>query len=316
MPGSNTVTVQVEGQRLRLSNLEKVLYPEIGFTKGAVIDYYARVAPVLLPHVADRPLTLRRYPEGVEADSFFEKDVSRHAPSWVRTVRVPTPGSAKGAEAADFALVNDVPTLVWVANLASLELHVPQWTVGPRGGVRDPDLLVFDLDPGAPATVVECCRVAERLREVVAADGLAAFPKTSGSKGLQVYVPVSVPAAERTSDYARVVAELLARQTPKQVVATMSKQARHGKVFVDWSQNNPKKTTVAPYSLRARSRPTVSTPVAWEEVEACARAEDVVFTAGQVLERVERDGDLFEGLLGDEHRRALPDQPAAAGTRR
>ncbi|MCP2257638.1 bifunctional non-homologous end joining protein LigD [Streptoalloteichus tenebrarius] len=309
---SDTVTTRVGDRRLRLSNLDKVLYPEEGFTKAEVIDYYARIAPVLLPHLRGRPLTLRRYPDGVEADSFFEKDVSRHAPPWVRTVRVPTPGSGKGAEAADFAVIDDLPTLVWVANLASLELHVPQWTVGPRGGPRDPDLLVFDLDPGAPATVVECCRVAERLRELLEADDLTAWPKTSGSKGLQLYVPVSVPGPERTSEYARAAAELLARQTPRQVVATMAKQARHGKVFIDWSQNNPKKTTVAPYSLRARPRPTVSTPVTWEEVAACARPEDLVFTAPEVLDRVDEHGDLFDGVLGPHARRSLPARPSAA----
>ncbi|SHF67309.1 non-homologous end-joining DNA ligase [Streptoalloteichus hindustanus] len=311
MSPDTVVTTQVQGRRLKLSNLEKVLYPQEGFTKAEVLDYYVRIAPVLLPYLRARPLTLRRYPDGVDAASFFEKDVSRHAPAWVRTVRVPTPGSGKGAEAADFAVIEDLPTLVWVANLASLELHVPQWTVGPRGARRDPDLLVFDLDPGAPATVVECCRVAERLRELLTADGLSVWPKTSGSKGLQLYVPVAVPGPERTSEYARAAAELLARQTPRQVVATMAKQARHGKVFIDWSQNNPKKTTVAPYSLRARPRPTVSTPVTWAEVVDCAGPEDLVFTAPRVLERVEEFGDLFDGVLSDATRERLPARPGA-----
>jgi bifunctional non-homologous end joining protein LigD len=294
---SEHVTVQVEDQRLRLSNLDKVLYPDVGYRKGEVIDYYVRISPVLLPHVADRPLTLRRYPDGVDGESFFEKNVSRHAPDWVRTVEVATPGSSKGSETADFALVQDLPTLVWVANLASLELHVPQWTVGPRGGRRDPDLLVFDLDPGAPANIVECCRVAERLRVELEADGLQVYPKTSGSKGMQLYSPVRVAGPEHTSEYAKVLAERLAAETPDLVVARMTKALRPGKVFIDWSQNHPRKTTVAPYSLRARPRPTVSTPLTWDEVRGCEHPEEMVFTADDVLARVDEHGDLFEGLL-------------------
>lgn len=289
--------VEIEGRRIRLSNLDKVLYPETGFTKGEVIDYYARVAPTLLPHVKDRPLTLKRYPDGVEAESFFEKNVSRHAPDWVRTVRIETPGSSRGSEAADYALVQDLPTLVWVAHLASLELHVPQWTVGPRGGRRNPDLLVFDLDPGAPATIVECCEVALRLRELLEADGLTVLPKTSGSKGMQLYSPVLTSSLERTSEYARALAEELAREQPELIVSRMAKNLRPGKVFIDWSQNNPNKTTVAAYSLRARSSPTVSTPLTWEEVTEVRQASDVVFTAGDVLDRTDRFGDLFEPLL-------------------
>ncbi|PRX50363.1 bifunctional non-homologous end joining protein LigD [Prauserella shujinwangii] len=289
--------VEVEGRRLRVSNLDKVLYPEDGFTKGEVIDYYVRVAPVLLPHVRDRPLTLKRYPNGVEGNSFFEKDVSRHAPDWVRTVCIETPGSSRGAEKADFALVQDLPTLVWAANLASLELHVPQWTVGPRGGERAPDLLVFDLDPGSPATIVECCRVALRLRDVLAEDGYAAYPKTSGSKGLQLYSPVRTRSSERTSEYAKRLAERLERELPELVVSRMAKRLRPGKVLIDWSQNNPKKTTVAPYSLRARPAPTVSTPVTWDEVAACRRPGDLVYTADDVLDRLEEHGDLLEPLL-------------------
>lgn len=294
---SKHVTVDVDGRRLKVSNLDKVLYPETGFRKGEVIDYYVRIAPVLLPHVTDRPLTLLRYPDGVDAPSFFEKDVSRHAPDWVRTVEVATPGSSKGAESLDFAVVDDLPTLVWVANLASLELHVPQWKVGPRGGRRDPDLLVFDLDPGPPATVVECCRVAVRLRSLLEDDGLDVFAKTSGSKGMQLYSPVSVSSPERTSDYAKSLAEQLAAETPDQVVARMTKALRKGKVFIDWSQNNPNKTTIAPYSLRARSRQTVSTPLTWDEVESCETVDDVTFLTEDVLTRVDEHGDLFEGLL-------------------
>ena len=285
--------VAVEGRRVRLTNLDKVLYPEVGFTKAEVIDYYSRIAPVLLPHVAGRPLTVRRYPNGVEGKSFFEKNAPSHAPEWVRTVRVGTPGSSRGAEYADFVVVEDLATLVWVANLAALELHVPQWVVGARGGRRSPDLVVFDLDPGEPATVVECCRVACRVREVLEADGLVPVVKTSGSKGLQVYAAVSVSSPERTSEYARGVAQRLAREWPEEVVWRMAKAQRTGKVLIDWSQNNPAKTTVAPYSLRARARPSVSTPVSWAEVEACRVVEDLVFLADEVRERVGVDGDLF-----------------------
>lgn len=299
---ARTVTVEVEGQRVRLSNLDKVLYPEVGFTKGEVIDYYTRIAPVLLPHLADRPVTLHRFPDGVDAQSFWNKDASRNAPEWLRLVRLPTPGSTKGHEEIDFAVLDGLPALVWAANLAGLELHVPQWTVGARGAVREPDLLVFDLDPGPPATIVGCCRVAEFLREVLEEDGLPAHPKTSGSKGLQVYVPVRVPDAGRTVEYAHQVAERLSAEHPDAVLARMSKAARSGKVFVDWSQNNPAKTTVAPYSLRARSHPTVSTPVTWEEVADCRRPEQLVFTSADVLARVEDRGDLMASLLGARYR--------------
>ena len=324
---SKNVTVEVDGQRLKLSNLDKVLYPETGFRKGEVIDYYVRIAPVLLPHITNRPLTLLRYPDGVDGQSFFEKDVSRHAPDWVRTANVPTPGSSRGSESLDFAIVDDLPTLVWVANLASLELHVPQWTIGPRsgrrtigprsgrrtigprsgrrttgprGGRRDPDLLVFDLDPGPPATIVECCKVAVRLRALLEADGLDVYPKTSGSKGMQLYSPVQVSNPERTSSYAKTLAEQLARELPDLVVARMTKAMRKGKVFIDWSQNNPNKTTIAPYSLRARPHPTVSTPLTWDEVEACETVEAMTFLTDDLLARVDEHGDLFEGLLTDD----------------
>jgi bifunctional non-homologous end joining protein LigD len=280
--------VEVEGRRLKLTNMEKVLYPETGFTKGQVIDYYARIAPVLLPHLKNRPCTLRRYPNGVDGQSFFEKNVARHAPEWVRTERLATPGSSKGNEFLDFVLIEDLATLAWVANLAALELHVPQWTVG-----NDPDLLVFDLDPGPPATVVECCQVALWLREELAEGGYSAWPKTSGSKGMQLYVPVE-PDEMDTWEYSRKLAERLAKAYPRQVVATMAKVQRPGRVFIDWSQNKPAKTTVAPYSLRARPRPTVSTPVTWQEVEDCERVEDLTFTADEVRGRVEEFGDLLD----------------------
>jgi DNA ligase D-like protein (predicted polymerase)/DNA ligase D-like protein (predicted 3'-phosphoesterase) len=289
---SAPIVVRVEDRHLKLTNLEKVLYPEDGFTKGQVIDYYRQVAPVLLPHLADRPLTFRRYPNGVEGNSFFEKDVSRHAPDWLRTVRLATPNSTKSdRETADYPMIDGLPALIWAANLAALELHVPQWTVGPRGATRNPDLVVFDLDPGAPATVVECARVAELINEVLAEDGLTGYPKTSGSKGLQVYVPVRVASADRTSRYAKAVATRLAHEHPDLVVAVMARNRRGGKVFVDWDQNRPAKTTVAPYSLRARDRPTVSTPITWDEVAACRKVEDLVFVADEVIERIEEHGD-------------------------
>ncbi|ALG08090.1 non-homologous end-joining DNA ligase [Kibdelosporangium phytohabitans] len=279
--------VKVEDRTLKLTNMTKVLYPETGFTKAQVIDYYARIAPVLLPHLRDRPVTLRRYPNGVDGQSFFEKNVARHAPEWVRTERLPTPGSSQGNESLDFVLVQDLPTLVWVANLAALELHVPQWRVGV-----DPDLLVFDLDPGPPATVVECCQVALWLREELAEGGYEAYPKTSGSKGMQLYVPVG-PDEIDTLAYSRKLAERLAREYPRQVVATMAKAQRGGKVFIDWSQNRPAKTTIAPYSLRARARPTVSTPVTWQEVEECDHVDDLTFTADEVRARAGELGDLL-----------------------
>ena len=289
--------VHVDGRALTLSNLDKVLYPETGFTKGEVIDYYVRVAPVLLPHVRGRPMTRTRYPDGVEGQAFFEKNAPSHTPKWVRTVRLPAPGSTKNRETVNYVVVDELPTLVWLANLAALELHVPQWTVGPRGAVRDADLLVLDLDPGPPATVVECCKVACWLRETLAEDGLAAWVKTSGSKGMQLYVPVRPVRWERTHEFAKRLAQRLEAQHPGLVVHRMTKALRPGKVLIDWSQNNAAKTTVAPYSLRARPLPTVSTPVSWQEVEACRAPQDLRFLASDVLERVERLGDINEGLL-------------------
>jgi bifunctional non-homologous end joining protein LigD len=299
-------TVDVGGTRLSLSNLNKVLYPETGFTKGEVIDYYVQVAPVLLPHLAGRPATRKRYPDGVEGGTFFEKNAPKHTPDWVRTVRLPSPGSTKNRDEIDYVVVEDLPTLVWLANLAALELHIPQWTVGPRGAVRDADLLVFDLDPGPPATIVECAQVACLIREVLGEDGLQGWAKTSGSKGMQLYVPVTPVPWERTHAYAKALAERLESAHPELVVSRMTKSLRPGKVLIDWSQNNGAKTTVAPYSLRARPTHTVSTPVTWDEVEACESPADLSFVAPEVLERVAELGDLFEPLLGDECRRKLP----------
>jgi bifunctional non-homologous end joining protein LigD len=274
------VRVEVEGRHLTLTNLDKVLYPD-GFTKAEVVDYYTRVAPVMLPHLAGRTVTRVRCPDGVEGERFFEKNVPRGTPDWVTTHRL---------NGVVYEVVDSLATLVWTANLAALELHTHQWRIDGDG----PDLLVLDLDPGPPATVVECCRVALLAREHLDGLGVDAFAKTSGSKGLQVYA--KAPVAD-TSAFARVLAEGLEAAHGDLVVSRMAKAVRPGKVLLDWSQNNPAKTTVTPYSLRAQSRPTVSTPVTWDEVEACREPDDLVFTAPQVLERVERDGDLFGPLL-------------------
>ncbi|GAB3564957.1 non-homologous end-joining DNA ligase [Amycolatopsis endophytica] len=291
------VTVDVDGRRLSLSNLDKVLYPDAGFTKGQVIDYYARIAPVILPHLRDRALTFRRWPGGVRSNPFYEKNAGRNAPSWVKTAKIAGGGRGQSDDVNLYPLVNDVPTLIWAANLAALELHVPQWKVGPRGARRNPDLLVFDLDPGEPASIVECCRVAERLRDLLEADGLRPYAKTSGSKGMQLYAAVKTTTPEDTSSYAKAAAKKLAGETPAEVTAVMKKDLRPGKVFIDWSQNNPHKTTVAPYSLRGRDEPTVSTPLTWDEVAACTKPAQLKFLSDDVLDRVDEFGDL----LGDLH---------------
>jgi bifunctional non-homologous end joining protein LigD len=291
--------VEVEGTRLTLSNLDKVLYPEHGFTKGEVIDYYARIAPAMLPHIAGRPSTRLRYPEGVGGQSFFEKNAPSHTPAWVRTAHLPTPGGSR--ESIDFVIIDDLRTLVWSANLAALELHVPQWRVGPRGGAREPDLLVFDLDPGPPADLAAAREVAVMLRGLLDDDGLRSFPKTSGRKGLHLYVPIAESSDERTSAYAREAARRLEKDHRDLVVSRMDKKLRRGKVFVDWSQNNRHKTTVAPYSLRAAEEPYVSTPVTWDEIEGDV---ELRFGPDDVRARVERDGDLLEPLL--ELRQKLP----------
>jgi bifunctional non-homologous end joining protein LigD len=300
--------VEVEGHTLALSNLDKVLYPQTGFTKGQVIDYYVRIAPVLIPHTANRPLTMRRFPGGVDdPNAFYEKHRPRSAPKWVRSERLLASPRAKDQAGVDFVVLDDLATMVWVANLASLELHVPQWRVGPKGRPESPDLLVFDLDPGPPASIVECAEVALALAAQLADEhGWACYPKVSGSKGLQLYVPL--PAAERparwedggTSELARTVAEELARARPNLVVSNMRKDLRKGRVLIDWSQNNVAKTTVAPYSLRARAEPTVSAPVSWEEVEQVVndgKDDRLKFLPDQVLERVAERGDLFAPLL-------------------
>ena len=289
------IAVQVDGRTLTLTNLPKILYPQTGFTKAEVLDYYQRVAPALLPHLAGRPLTLKRYPEGVDGQAFFHKHVTEHRPDWIRTAQVPSESSrGRGSGPVTYLVVDDLPALIWAANLAGLELHVPQWRMPAIGR---PDLLVFDLDPGAPANIVDCCRVAADLRPLLEAEGLVPLAKTSGGKGLQLYAAISGVTSEQASEQARVFAERLEREQPRRVVSRMTKALRTGKVLIDWSQNNGFKTTVAPYSLRARESPTVSTPVTWDEVTSCRNPRDLFFTADIVLDRVAEHGDLFAPLL-------------------
>jgi bifunctional non-homologous end joining protein LigD len=287
--------VEVEGRHLKLSNLDKVLYPEAGFTKGQVIDYYVRVAPALLPHLHERPLTMKRYPNGVGGMFFYEKNCPKHRPEWVKTTRVWSEGNNRWM---DYCLIEDLATLVWAGNLADLELHT-SLSLGKE--ILRPTFIVFDLDPGPPANIVQCCRVGLWVREIFAKLGLESFAKTSGSKGLQIYVPLNVAVTyDDTKPFAHELARTLERQHPELVVSDMKKALRTGKVLVDWSQNDDHKTTVCVYSLRAKERPTVSTPVSWQEVETCLKNGDpnlLVFEAAQVLDRVKRDGDLFEPVL-------------------
>jgi bifunctional non-homologous end joining protein LigD len=287
--------IEVEGRRLSLSNLGKVFYPATGFTKGQVIEYYTRIAPVLLPHLRGRHLTLKRYPDGVDGQFFYEKQCPRHRPDWVRTARVPIRTDGRSI---DYCLVEDLATIVWLANLADLELHTP---LAHAAAPDAPTMIAFDLDPGPPATIVECAEVACRLREAFDLLGLVAFPKSSGSKGMQLYVPLNTPTSYRaTKSFAQGVAQVLERRHPELVVSEMRKDLRPGKVFIDWSQNDEHKTTVCVYSLRARERPTVSTPVTWDEVEAVLRSrdpEDLAFTSDQVLARVAAHGDCFAPVL-------------------
>jgi bifunctional non-homologous end joining protein LigD len=286
------VEVEVEGRRLSLSNLDKVMYPAVGFTKGQLIDYYTRVAPVLLPHLRDRPLTLKRYPNGVEGQYFYEKRCPSHAPDWVRS---------EEASGINFCVCDDLPTLVWLANLADLELHPSLSLVDD---ILRPTVMAFDLDPGPPAGLGECCEVALILREALGRLGLECFAKTSGSKGIQVYVPLNVDDVDYdggTKPLSKALARHLEAEHPKLIVSSQKKELRRGKVLIDWSQNDEHKTTVCVYSLRARERPTVSTPLDWAEVEA-GEPEGLVFEADDVLARAEERGDLFAPVarLGQE----------------
>jgi bifunctional non-homologous end joining protein LigD len=297
VPPRSALEVEVDGRTIRLTNLDKVMYPAVGFTKGQVIDYYTRVAPYLLPHLAERPLTLKRYPNGVDGKFFYEKQCPKHRPDWVRTVPV---WSRHNDANINFCVVDDLATLVWLAQLADLELHT---SMAHAADPQHPTMMVFDLDPGPETDIVDCSRVACWLREIFDHFDLESFPKTSGSKGLQIYVPLNTPGigyTPGTKTFSRACAELLEKQHPELVVSNMAKDLRTGKVLVDWSQNDEHKTTVCAYSLRAKERPTVSTPVTWDEVEDALAAEDadmLVFDSADVLERVEEHGDLFEPVV-------------------
>ena len=312
------VQVDVEGRTMKLSNLEKVLYPRTGTTKGEVLNYYARIAPVMLPHLADRAVTRIRWPHGTEDMSFFEKNIPNGTPSWVHTVKVPTTGSRTASKQDGtliFPIVDDLATLTWLVNLAALELHVHQWTVGRNGRPRNADRLVIDLDPGEPAGLHECCQVALLVRDALADKGLDAKPVTSGSKGLHLYadLPRRLPSDESTA-LAKDVAEALQKEHAALVTATMTKAKRPGKVFLDWSQNSGSKTTISPYSLRGRERPWVATPVAWDEVEAGAEDDDALgqFRFDEVLDRVERARGPVRGLS---RRRSRPERVVPDGAR-
>src|SRR5438270_1787113 len=291
----NSPVVEIEGKQLKLSNLDKVLYPAAGFTKGQVIDYYVRIAPVLLPHLREKPLTMKRYPGGVNEEFFFEKNAPKHRPEWIKTAPIWSYGNNRNV---NYILANDLATLVWVANLASLELH-PSLSLAKD--IDCPTMMVFDLDPGPPADMVQCAQVGVWLRTIFEHLGLRSFPKTSGSKGLQIYVPLHTPTNyNKTKPFAHALARLLEEEHPELVVSDMKKALRTGKVLVDWSQNDEHKTTVSIYSLRARERPTVSTPVTWEEVERVLTKKDpnlVVFEADDVLKRADKMGDVFEPVL-------------------
>ena len=284
--------VEVQGRKLSLTNLDKILYPATGFTKGQVVDYYARIAPVLVPHLAGRPLTMKRYPGGVDQEYFFEKNAPMHRPDWVKTAPV---WSESNKRTINFLLANDLPTLVWIANLASIELH-PSLSLSTD--ITVPTMIVFDLDPGPPANIIQCAQVGLWVREIFDHFGLQSFPKTSGSKGLQIYVPLNTQTTyEQTKSFAHAIARLLEQEHPDLVVSDMKKVVRTNKVFVDWSQNDQHKTTISVYSLRAREHPTVSTPVTWDEVEQALKKKDagrLVFEAKDVLARVEKMGDPFE----------------------
>ena len=290
------VEVEVEGRRLSLSNLDKVMYPATGFTKGQVIDYYTRVAPVLVPHLCERPLTLKRYPNGVDGGHFYEKQCPSHRPEWVRSEPVEL-----SSKTIQFCVCDDLPTLVWLANLADLELH-PSLSKVPQ--VERPTVMAFDLDPGPPAGIAECCEVALILRDALNRIGLESFAKTSGSKGIQVYVPLNVEGVDYdhgTKPLSQALARHLEAEHPKLVVSSQKKELRKGKVLIDWSQNDEHKTTVSVYSLRARGQPTVSTPVDWDEVVA-ADPDALVFEVSDVLERMQGRGDLFAPVLELEQR--------------
>jgi bifunctional non-homologous end joining protein LigD len=295
--------VEVDGRTLKISNLAKVMYPSTGTTKGEVLNYYAQVAPVLLPHLADRAVTRIRWPHGTADMQFFEKNLPSGAPSWLRSVTVPSTGSRGGGDTIVFPVIEGLADLTYFANLASLELHVHQWTVGRNGRPRNPNRMVIDLDPGAPAGLKECCEVALLVRAKLEERGLSAAPVTSGSKGLHMYaaLPGKVN-ADRVREQAQQVAQELTREHPDLVLWKMTKSLRPGKVFLDWSQNTGAKTTISPYSLRGKDRPFVAAPRTWSEIEEGAEEGLGQLQLAEVLARVEEDGDIFgeqlHGALG------------------
>ncbi|MFD4598689.1 non-homologous end-joining DNA ligase [Streptomyces sp. NPDC058464] len=292
-----TPITEVDGRRVALSNLEKVLYPATGFTKGELLHYYATTSGVLLPHLRDRPVSFLRYPDGPDGQVFFTKNVPPGTPEWVTTAEV-----RRSEGTARMVLVQDLASLMWAANLVT-EFHTHQWLAGTPD---EADRIVLDLDPGAPATVVQCCEVALWLRERLAADGIEAYAKTAGSKGLHLLAAVRGASSERVSEYAKELAVAAERAMPRLVVHRMTRSMRPGKVFVDWSQNAGRKTTATPYTLRARREPTVSAPVTWQEVEECRAAAQLVFRAGDIMPRVQDHGDLLAPLLDTGRAAALP----------
>lgn len=301
-----TTEVTIARKKLKLSNLDKVMYPAKGFTKGEVVDYYRAISGVMLPHIRDRAVTLKRYPDGIEKESFFEKKCPRHRPQWISTVTM------TGRKDVSYCLINTEAALAWVANLASLELHV---TLAKKQDVTRPRVMVYDLDPGAPADIVDCAEVGLEIRKVLDDLGLQSFPKTSGSKGLQIFVPLNQPRMtyDDTKSWARSLATLLARRHPDRILTSQSRAERGGKVLIDWGQNDTHKTTVCVYSLRAKENPTVSTPVTWDEVEKAVKSEDadlLSFEHDVVLKRVESEGDLFEPVA--KLKQKLPELDAGA----
>jgi bifunctional non-homologous end joining protein LigD len=298
MPDPQEVLVEVDGRTLRISNLDKVMYPSTGTTKGEVLHYYAQVAPVLLPHLADRAVTRIRWPNGTSEGQFFEKNLPSGAPGWLRSVTVPSTGSRGGGDRIVFPVIEGLADLTYFANLASLELHVHQWTVGRNGRPSNPNRLVIDLDPGVPAGLAECCRVALLVREKLAERGLSAAPVTSGSKGLHLYAALPGRlSADEVRDRAQRIAQELTREYPDLVLWRMTKSLRPGKVFLDWSQNTGAKTTISPYSLRGKDRPYVAAPRTWAEVEEGAEEGLSQLQLDEVLSRVESDGDVFGDAL-------------------
>lgn len=295
----NSATLEIDGRDVTVTNLGKVFYPKTGFTKGQVIDYYIKISPVLLPHLKNRPISLKRYPDGVEGFFFYEKNCPSHHPDWMKTISVDKSDGTK----IRYCAMNDLPALVWAANLADLELHT---FLHKAPALSRPTAIAFDLDPGPPASVIHCCDVALQVRKIFAALGLESYAKTSGSKGMQVYVPLNTSVTyERTKAFAKAIASALEQRSPQTVISRMERRLRKGKVFVDWSQNDDKKTTVTVYSLRAKEEPSVSTPVTWDEVEsALKRKKELRFTSEDVLKRVKKHGDLFAPVL--EQKQKLP----------